>query len=400
MMNSGVLNDKKHTAYTHHSTTNIVYPSSFTLYPFLTGMIELQKINKSYGSLKVVQNFSLTIPARGITVLIGPSGCGKTTTLEMINGLVKPGSGKIFVGGEDVETTDLIRLRRKIGYVIQEVGLFPHYTVYNNIALVPRLLKWDEDRIRQRINELLELVNILPDRLDKYPAQLSGGQQQRVGVVRALAADPEYLLMDEPFSAIDPINRTRLQDEFLRIQSQLQKTVVFVTHDMDEALKLGNRIALLQQGKLVQYDTPLEILRNPANEFVSDFVGKDRHLKALRIMKVGDILNDASRRFPAAPLNTSREKIIAIMDVHNCDYIFYVNSDGKYRGYSLKAEVLDSGASPPVFHANGEAVWFDSDLQSALERLLSISLPELPVVNKNGELIGKLSFTNLQNYLA
>lgn len=362
-------------------------------------MIELQNINKNYGALKVVQDFSLTIPAREITVLIGPSGCGKTTTLEMINGLVKPDSGKIFVGGEDVETTDLIRLRRNIGYVIQEVGLFPHYTVYDNIALIPRLLKWDETRIRQRIEELLELVNILPDRLDKYPAQLSGGQQQRVGVARALAADPEYLLMDEPFSAIDPINRTRLQDEFLRIQSQLHKTVVFVTHDMDEALKLGNRVALLHRGKLVQYDTSLEILQNPANDFVSDFVGKDRHLKALRIMKVKDLLDDTSRQYPAAPLNATREKILAILDAYNCDYIFYTDSEGKYRGYSLKAEILDSGASPPVFHANGDAVRFDSDLQSALERLLSVSLPELPVINENGELIGKLSFTNLRNYL-
>lgn len=362
-------------------------------------MIELQKINKRYGSLKVVQDFSLTIPAREITVLIGPSGCGKTTTLEMINGLVKPDSGKIFVDGEDVETTDLIQLRRRIGYVIQEVGLFPHYTVHDNIALAPRLLKWDENRIRQRINELLELVNILPDRLDKYPAQLSGGQQQRVGVARALASDPEYLLMDEPFSAIDPINRTRLQDEFLRIQLQLRKTVVFVTHDMDEALKLGNRIALLHRGKLLQYDTPLEILRNPANEFVSDFVGKDRRLKALRIMKVEDILDNTSRQFPAAPLNASREKILAILEAQNCNYIFYIDSEGKYRGYSLKREILDSHTSPPVFHENGEAVHSDSDLQSALEKLLSVSLPELPVVNENGELIGKLSFTNLQNYL-
>jgi osmoprotectant transport system ATP-binding protein len=362
-------------------------------------MIELQKINKSYGSLKVVQDFSLTISAREITVLIGPSGCGKTTTLEMINGLVKPDSGKIFVGGEDVETTDLIQLRRKIGYVIQEMGLFPHFTVYDNIALVPRLLKWDETRIRQRINELLELVNILPDRLNKYPAQLSGGQQQRVGVARALAADPEYLLMDEPFSAIDPINRSRLQDEFLRIQRQLHKTVVFVTHDMDEALKLGDRVAVLHQGRLVQYDTPIEILHNPEHEFVSAFVGKDRFSKTLRILKVRDILDETSRQYPSAQHNEAPENAVNLLEKSSEDYIFWVNREGNYLGYSLKTDLAEKNFSATQMRSDLDPVTPDTELQIALENLLRSPLRLLPLVHSGGKLFGQLTLKHLQNYL-
>jgi osmoprotectant transport system ATP-binding protein len=362
-------------------------------------MIELQKVNKRYGSLIVVQDFSLVFPAREITVLIGPSGCGKTTTLEMINGLVKPDSGKIFVGGEDLETTDLIRLRRKIGYVIQEVGLFPHYTVYDNIALIPRLLKWDEKRTRQRINELLELVNILPDRLDKYPAQLSGGQQQRVGVARALAADPEYLLMDEPFSAIDPINRHRLQDEFLRIQKQLHKTVVFVTHDMDEALKLGDRIAVLHRGRLIQYDTPLGILHNPEQKFVSDFVGKDRFLKTLRILRVQDLLDDSSSRYPHAQWDEAPESAANRLKQSSEDYIFWVDPQGTYLGCSLKSDLAEKNLSPKPLRSALEPMTPDTELQVALKKLLLSPIRLLPVVNSRGKLIGQLTLKHLQNYL-
>ncbi|MFY0406061.1 betaine/proline/choline family ABC transporter ATP-binding protein [Solicola sp. PLA-1-18] len=255
--------------------------------------ILLEGVTKRYGSggTAAVDNITLEIPAGEIVMLVGPSGCGKTTTMKMINRLIEPTSGRILIGDEDVTHKDPDELRRRIGYVIQGAGLFPHYTVGDNIALVPKLLGWDKARIKARVDELLDLVGLEPDTYrDRYPRQLSGGQQQRIGVARALAADPPVLLMDEPFGAVDPITRQRLQDELLRLQEELKKTIVFVTHDFDEAVKLGDRIAILQVGsEIVQYDTPEAILANPANDFVEGFVGHGAALKQLTLTRVRDV---------------------------------------------------------------------------------------------------------------
>ena len=253
-------------------------------------MITLTELTKQYpgAAHPAVDHISLTVPEGEVCVLIGPSGCGKTTTMRLINRMIEPSGGTIELAGRDVTHMNAVELRRGIGYVIQQVGLFPHLTIGENIATVPHLLGWDDARTATRVDELLELVALPPATYrDRYPRDLSGGQKQRVGVARALAADPPVMLMDEPFGAIDPITRTRLQDEFLRIQERLKKTVVFVTHDLDEAIKMGDRIVLLRDGKIVQYDSPERILAHPANAFVEAFVGQDRALKRLSLYTVG-----------------------------------------------------------------------------------------------------------------
>ena len=237
-----------------------------------------------------VDHLSLTVPAGEICVLVGPSGCGKSTALRMVNRMIDITEGDILLGDRSVRESDPTRLRREIGYVIQQIGLFPHQSIAENIATVPKLLGWDRDRIRGRVDELLDLVGLDHEMRDRYPGQLSGGQRQRVGVARALAADPPLMLMDEPFGAIDPINRLRLQDEFLRLQSEIRKTVVFVTHDIDEAIKMGDRVAILREGGvLAQYGTPEEVLTKPADEFVARFVGSDRALKRLALSRLRDL---------------------------------------------------------------------------------------------------------------
>jgi osmoprotectant transport system ATP-binding protein len=248
-------------------------------------MIRLDEVTKCYGDHVAVDALSLEVGPGEICVLVGPSGCGKTTTLRMVNRLIEPTSGRIEVAGDDVSRLDPVELRRRIGYVIQHVGLFPHHTIGDNVATVPRLLGWSRARRADRVDELLHTVGLDPAVFrDRYPAQLSGGQQQRVGVARALAADPPVLLMDEPFGAIDPVTRARLQQEFLRLQGEVRKTVVIVTHDIDEAVLLGDRIALLRQGGvLAQYGTPDELLARPASDFVAGFVGADRGLKRLSL---------------------------------------------------------------------------------------------------------------------
>jgi osmoprotectant transport system ATP-binding protein len=264
-------------------------------------MIEIRGLVKRYpgAAHPAVDHLTLTVPEGCVCVLIGPSGCGKTTTMRMINRLVEPDAGSIRVGGRDVTHIDPVSLRRSIGYVIQQVGLFPHWTIADNIATVPKLLGWDEGRIATRVDELLELVGMEPATFrPRFPRELSGGQKQRVGVARALAADPPVMLMDEPFASLDPITRGRLQDEFLRILRSLRKTIVFVTHDIDEALKLGDHIAILRDGTLVQYDTPGAILARPADAFVESFVGTDRALKRMGLILVEAALEVAG---PVAP---------------------------------------------------------------------------------------------------
>jgi len=256
-------------------------------------MIELDELTKTFPGMSqpAVDRVSMSIPKGEIVVLVGPSGCGKTTTMKMVNRLIEPTSGRIFVDGEDVTERDPNKLRRHIGYVIQQIGLFPHQTIEDNIATVPKLLGWDQARTSERIDELLDAVGLDPAvHRTRYPRELSGGQRQRVGVARAMAADPPVMLMDEPFGAIDPITRTRLQNEFLRLQEEINKTIIFVTHDIDEAIKMGDRIAILRdQSRIAQFDSPEAILTAPANDFVKDFVGSGASLKRLNLSRVRDL---------------------------------------------------------------------------------------------------------------
>ena len=244
-------------------------------------MLKFDHVTKIYkGGKKAVDDLNLEFKSGEFIVFIGPSGCGKTTTMKMINRLIEPTSGSIYINGKNILEKDPVQLRREIGYVIQQIGLFPHMTIQQNISLIPKLLKWPEEKRRDRAKELLKLVNMTEDYLDRYPHELSGGQQQRIGVLRALAADQPLILMDEPFGALDPITRDSLQDEFKKLQKSLGKTIVFVTHDMDEALKLADQIVIMRDGKLVQVGSPDEILREPANDFVEEFIGKERLLQA------------------------------------------------------------------------------------------------------------------------
>ena len=254
-------------------------------------MIKLEDLTKAFetpaGTVLAADHINFEVQDGEICVLLGPSGCGKTTTLKMVNRLVEPTSGKIYIDGKDTDKYDPVELRRNIGYVIQQIGLFPNMTVEENICVVPKLLGWDMDKARKRAAELLATINLEPAIfLKRYPKELSGGQQQRVGVARALAADPPVLLMDEPFGAIDPINREVIQDEFLKIHRRLKKTVMFVSHDIDEAVKMADKVAIFRAGKLEQFDSPDNILAHPANDFIADFVGTDRTLKRLRLVKV------------------------------------------------------------------------------------------------------------------
>jgi osmoprotectant transport system ATP-binding protein len=333
-------------------------------------MIRLDAISKQYPNGQVaVRELSLDIPAGEVCVLVGPSGCGKTTTLKMVNRLIEPTSGRIFLDGRDVTHADPVELRRHIGYVIQQVGLFPHQTIATNIATVPKLLGWDKARTVARVDELLELVGLDPaEYRSRYPAQLSGGQRQRVGVARALAADPPVLLMDEPFGAIDPVTRVRLQDEFLRLQGEVQKTVVFVTHDIEEAVKMGDRIAILDVGGILeQYATPAEILGRPSSAMVRGFVGHDRALKRLRVTPIEvACLEHPPTVTPDATLADAR----AAITKWDADWVAVVGDDGTLRGYVDQARAIGDGTV--VDHLQRVETWvpIDQDLQDVLATML------------------------------
>jgi osmoprotectant transport system ATP-binding protein len=337
--------------------------------------ILLDGVTKRYDarSAPAVDNITLEIPAGEIVMLVGPSGCGKTTTMKMINRLIEPSSGRILIGDDDVTRRDADELRRHIGYVIQGAGLFPHLTVGDNIAIVPRLLKWDKKWIARAVDELLDLVSLDPGQYrDRYPRELSGGQQQRVGVARALAADPPVLLMDEPFGAVDPITRQRLQDELLRLQEELRKTIVFVTHDFDEAVKLGDKIAILRAGaEIVQYDTPEHILTDPADDFVRDFVGSGAALKQLTLTRVRDVeLHDAAvARIGGNP----DEAIRAARSIDREHVIVLDDQDRPQRWMSLD-ELQDPGSLRAVPRDEQlESVNLASTLNDALDSMLTSS---------------------------
>jgi osmoprotectant transport system ATP-binding protein len=320
-----------------------------------------------------VDDVTLEIPAGEIVMLVGPSGCGKTTTMKMINRLIEPTSGRILIGEDDVTHRDPDQLRRHIGYVIQGAGLFPHLTVGDNIAIVPRLLKWDKKRVTGRIDELLDLVGLEPDKYrDRYPRELSGGQQQRIGVARALAADPPVLLMDEPFGAVDPITRQRLQDELLRLQEELRKTIVFVTHDFDEAVKLGDRIAILQVGsKVVQYDTPEQILANPADSFVSDFVGHGAALKQLTLTRVRDVqLHEAA----VARVGGDAAEAVRAAQAINREHVIVLDAQDRPQRWMSLADLRVPNSLERVDRDEDlESVNLASTLNDALDEMLTSS---------------------------
>ncbi len=306
-------------------------------------MIEIDRVSKSYGDNRVVDELSLTVPEGAFCVLLGPSGCGKSTTLRMINRLVALDSGMIRVGGEDVRLVPPEALRRRIGYAIQSIGLFPHWRVEDNIATVPRLLNWPRARVRDRVTELLELLRLDPAAYRaKYPHQLSGGEQQRVGVARALAADPELLLMDEPFAAVDPVTRAALQGEIIRIQQATKKTIVFVTHDIEEALLLATDIAILEHGRVAQWGTPLDLLEHPASAFVAEFVGGEASgLKLLSLRTVADRLRpgEAAEGEPLSS-NASLRDALAAMAARHTDRLPVVDLGGRPLGVITLADLV------------------------------------------------------------
>jgi osmoprotectant transport system ATP-binding protein len=315
-------------------------------------MIELRQVSKAFpgGARYAVDRLTLAVPTGCTCVLIGPSGCGKTTTIRMINRLIEPSAGQILVEGEDVAKVDVVNLRRRIGYVIQQVGLFPHMTIAENVGTVPRLLGWPKAKIRERVAEMLALVGLEPSEfLDRAPRHLSGGQRQRVGVARALAADPPVMLMDEPFGAVDPVVRGRLQQEFLGILRRLRKTVVFVTHDIDEAIRMGDLIAVLNEGRLVQFDRPDRLLAEPKNAFVADFVGADRALKALALMTAGEAARPepAPAGAPSVAAAATLQETLSVLLAEHADVAAVVNGSGDPIGSVTLAAIRDRAAPPP-----------------------------------------------------
>ncbi|MFY9385787.1 MAG: betaine/proline/choline family ABC transporter ATP-binding protein [Dethiobacteria bacterium] len=368
-------------------------------------MIKLINVTKIYAGQKepAVRELNLTVEEGESCVLVGPSGCGKSTTLRMINRLIEPSSGTILIDGKDIRETDPDQLRMGIGYVIQQIGLLPHRTVAENIAIVPRLYGWPKDKIKERTDELLELVGLDPETTrSKYPAQLSGGQMQRVGVARAMAVDPPIMLMDEPFGAVDPIARNHLQDEFLRLQSLMRKTICFVTHDINEAIKMGDRIAIFNRGELVQHGSPHEILSNPVDEFVRDFIGYDRVVKKLSLCRVGAIARKDFGVIRESELPAAAE----IMRKQQTEVSFLLDHLGAPGGMLARKLIekqgaaLSPGALKELAQKGREAfIQEDALLRDALSLLFELSVDYLGVL-RGETLCGVVSLADIREYAA
>jgi len=363
-------------------------------------MIRLQDLTKTFpGQAKpAVEHLDMDIPDGEIVVLVGPSGCGKTTTMRLINRLIEPTSGRIILEGDDVTKVNPDKLRRRIGYVIQQVGLFPHQTISDNIATVPRMLGWDEKRIRARVDELLAMVGLDPATYrGRYPKHLSGGQRQRAGVARALSADPPVMLMDEPFGAIDPITRDRLQNEFLRLQQTIRKTIIFVTHDIDEAIKMGDRIAILGEGsKIAQYDTPERILSAPADDFVADFIGSGASLKRLGLTRVRDVeLSD----WPIAGTNSPRDEVLAALRASDKGAVLLLDAERRPARW-VSGRDLQRGDGGPLSEMGmpPEAlVQPNATLSDALNEMLKSRYGCATVVDEAGVYQGNLDFATVSS---
>jgi len=368
-------------------------------------MITLENLTKTFTqkngtTMKAVDNVSLEVPAGEMCVLLGPSGCGKTTTLKMINRLIPATSGRILINGEDTSTQAPTTLRRNIGYVIQQIGLFPNMTIEENITVVPRMLGWDKKRCRERATELMSMVALDPSKfLHHYPREMSGGQQQRIGVIRALAADPPVLLMDEPFGAVDPINREVIQNEFLDMQRQLKKTVMLVSHDIDEALKLGDRIAVFGQGKIVQCASPDELLATPANDFVGSFVGQDRTLKRLLLVQAGDVTDQQPTI--TVQRSTSLEEAFGTMDDNDMRSITVVDEDGKPLGFVKRREARNaSGRCEERLHTFKVTGKAEENLRVVLSKLYEHNTVWMPIVDEEGRYSGEISQDYIADYLS
>jgi osmoprotectant transport system ATP-binding protein len=365
-------------------------------------MIKFENVTKIYPGMTspAVDSLSFTVPTGEICTIVGPSGCGKTTTMKMVNRLIEPTSGDIYVLDErgdlrNVLEMDPILLRRKIGYVIQQIGLFPHRTILQNIGTVPQLLGWDEARIRRRAEELLEMMNMSHEFLDRYPHELSGGQRQRIGVARGMATDPPVMLMDEPFGAIDPINRNILQNEFLRLQQEIKKTILFVTHDIDEAIKMGDKICILNIGGILeQYDSPANILSHPANEFIEDFVGADRSLKRLNLVRVEEVMDP---RPPLLQATQSVEEATGFMGERGLRFAYVVDADRQLKGYvNLKDLKGKTGWVDEFVEPAAAAIQMGTSLRDALSEMLVVDYANVCVVDTQNRVRGLVNTEMVQ----
>ncbi|MEO8570554.1 MAG: ATP-binding cassette domain-containing protein [Chloroflexota bacterium] len=366
-------------------------------------IVQFEHVSKSYDPAATrgknipgaVNDLSLTVPAGKICILVGPSGCGKTTSLKMVNRLIEPTSGRITIDGVDIATRELTELRRSIGYVIQQVGLFPHQTIGDNVATVPRLLGWPKARLRARSEELLSIVGLDPAKYrDRFPSQLSGGERQRVGVARALAADPPIMLMDEPFGAVDPIVRDRLQNEFLRLQETIAKTILFVTHDIDEAIKMGDLVAVFQTGGiLAQFGTPLDILAAPASAFVARFVGQDRGLKRLSLLRVSDVdLRPAVTARPGDSAEDARRRALDDPD----RYLLLIDPSNRSLGWIAHGDIPNEGTlSEAMANPVSPLVNKRTTLKDALSMMLDADVQTGIVVDSSGAVQGLITIDSI-----
>ena len=367
-------------------------------------MIKFENVSKVYeDGFQALKNINLEIKEGELLVLIGPSGCGKTTTMKMINRLIDYTSGEIYIKGEAIKKQDPVTLRRDIGYVIQQIGLFPHMTIGQNVALVPKLKKEDPGAYMKKVDELLDMVGLDPQVYkDRYPKELSGGQQQRVGVIRALASDPSIILMDEPFSALDPISREQLQEELVRLQEEIKKTIVFVTHDMDEALKIADRICIMKSGEIVQIDTPERILRHPANEFVKNFIGEDRleQAKSMDFPPVREIISKAVTVKPSKGLAES----VKILHKNRVDSLIVVDKDNLFLGIASAWDIYKNYKNEEltirdIMKTHHKTMRIDESLEHALVLVNDAEMGFLTVVDENDRVKGVITNADLVELL-
>ena len=366
-------------------------------------MIEIKNIVKTAGEKVILDDISLTIESGSFVVLIGPSGCGKTTTLKLLNKLIEPTSGEIYIDGKPISKEDPIKLRRNIGYVIQNIGLFPHLTIKENIELIPMLIgDKSEEEISETTERLVKMVGLDPDEfLYKYPTELSGGQQQRIGVIRAIATDADIILMDEPFSALDPITRTQLQEWLYELQQELKKTIIFVTHDMDEALKLADKICIMQGGKIQQYDTAENLLKHPANSFVKDFIGSDRLWSAPEYIKAKDIMI----KDPVKAIETRTViQAMEIMRTNKVDSILVTDKNNLLVGILTVKELRQNGIQDyyiyKVMNQDPLFIYEDCNLIEILNIMNNKNVGHIPVVSRDGQLVGLITRSSLLSVLS
>jgi len=363
-------------------------------------MIKFEKVRKIYpDGTEAIKSISFEVKKGEFCVLLGPSGCGKTTTMKIVNRLIPISEGKIYINGQDIMEIDENELRRGIGYAIQQIGLFPHMTVKENIQTVPVLRGWSQEKMEKRVKELMHLVGLDPSiYLNRYPAELSGGQRQRIGVARCLGADPPILLMDEPFGAIDPINRAKLQDEFLKIQAKIKKTIIFVTHDINEAIKMGDKIVLMKEGEIVDYNTPTNLLYRPKTEFVRNFVGADRALKGLQLIRVKEIMDNLPKK---VRIDEEITKAKSYMEQEKIRWLIVVDDKNKFVGWLGRADLNRKKVKkvkdimiPPTVSATVE-----TPLNEALSLMLGSALGDLAIVDDNNELEGVVNFNSIRGVL-